>query len=111
MNRIRSYVTVVKHKERICRSPFLCLFMYRPIQIREERRLSMRGAVMTRETAIKFDGLNAENRDIVSTLIDFLTVRQSNEEFTRKVIEDADNGIDLSEPFDNVDDLMVALDA
>ena len=30
---------------------------------------------------------------------------------TLKVIEDADNGIDLSEPFDNVDDLMVALDA
>ena len=66
---------------------------------------------MTKETVIKYDNLNDENRDMVLTLIDFLTVRQSNEDLTRKVIEDADKGIDLSESFDNVDDLMEALNA
>ncbi len=71
----------------------------------------MRGLVMTKETVIKYDNLNDENRDMVLTLIDFLTVRQSNEDLTRKVIEDADKGIDLSESFDNVDDLMEALNA
>ena len=53
----------------------------------------------------------AEYQDIVSDFIDFLTIRQSNRDKTLKVIEDADNGIDLSEPFDNVDDLMEALNA
>ena len=71
----------------------------------------MRGLVMTKETVIKYDNLNDENRDMVLTLIDFLTVRQSNEDLTRKVIEDADKGIDLSESFDNVDDLMESLNA
>lgn len=71
----------------------------------------MRGAVMTRETVSRFDNLNAEYQSIVEDFIDFLTIRQSNRNATLKVIEDADNGIDLSEPFDSVDDLMVALDA
>ena len=38
-------------------------------------------------------------------------IMTSNRDLTLKVIEDADNDIDLSEPFDNVDDLMAALDA
>lgn len=71
----------------------------------------MRGAVMTRETVARFNSLNPEYQGIVADFIDFLTIRQSNRNKTLKVIEDADNGIDLSEPFDNVDDLMVALDA
>lgn len=66
---------------------------------------------MTRETVSRFNGLNAEYQSIVADFIDFLTIRQSNRDLTLKVIEDADNGIDLSEPFDNVDDMMVALDA
>ena len=71
----------------------------------------MRGITMTKETVTKFNGLRAEYQKMVTELIDFLTIRQSNRELTLKVIENADNGIDLSEPFDNVDDLMVALDA
>ena len=71
----------------------------------------MRGTVMTRETVTRFNGLNAEYQNIVADFIDFLAMRQSNRDLTLKVIEDADNGIDLSEPFDNVDSLMVALDA
>ncbi len=66
---------------------------------------------MTRETVSKFNGLNAEYQNIVTDFIDFLTIRQSNRDLTLKVIEDADNGIDISEPFDNVDDLMAALNA
>lgn len=66
---------------------------------------------MTRETVARYNGLSTEYQDIVSDFIDFLTIRQSNRDKTLKVIEDADNGIDLSEPFDNVDDLMEALNA
>lgn len=66
---------------------------------------------MTRETVAQYNGLNAEYQSIVSDFIDFLSARQANREKTLKVIEDADNGIDLSEPFDNVDELMVALNA
>ncbi|MBE5847235.1 MAG: hypothetical protein E7300_06100 [Lachnospiraceae bacterium] len=71
----------------------------------------MRGAVMTRETVTRFNGLNDEYQNIVTDFIDFLAIRQSNRDLTAKVIEDANNGIDLSESFDNVDDLMVALNA
>ena len=66
---------------------------------------------MTRETVARFNGLNTEYQTIAADFIDFLAIRQSNREKTLKVIEDADNGIDLSKSFDNVDDLMVALDA
>ena len=66
---------------------------------------------MRRDTVARYNSLNDEYQSIVADFIDFLTVRQSNRNVTLKVIEDADNGIDLSEPFDNVDDLMVALDA
>ena len=66
---------------------------------------------MKRETVSAFDNLNAEYQSIVEDSIGFLTVHQFNKNETLKVIEDADNGIDLSEPFDNVDDLMAALDA
>ncbi len=66
---------------------------------------------MKRETVSRFNGLNAENQSIVADFIDFLTIRQSNRDLTLKVIEDADNGIGLSEPFDNVDNLMAALNA
>ncbi len=65
--------------------------------------------MMTRETTERYNGLSAEYQSIVGDFIDFLTIRQGNREETLRVIEDADNGIDLSEPFDNVDDLMVAL--
>ena len=47
---------------------------------------------MTKETVSQFDSLNAEN-------------------LTQQVVRDADNGIGLSEPFDNVDDFMVSLNA
>ncbi len=67
--------------------------------------------MMTQETTTKYNGLSAEYQSIVVDFIDFLAIRQSNNEKTLKVIEDADNGVDLSEPFDNVDDLMVALNA
>lgn len=67
--------------------------------------------MMTRETIEKYNGLSAEYQSIVADFIDFLTIRQGNKEKTLRVIEDADNGIDLSEIFDNVDDLMVALNA
>ena len=66
---------------------------------------------MTRETVSRFNGLSVEYQNIVADFIDFLTLRQSNRDLTLKVIEDADNGVDLSEPYDNVDDLMVALNA
>lgn len=66
---------------------------------------------MTRETLSRFNELNSEYQNIVADFIDFLAIRQSNRDLTMKVIEDADNGIDLSEPFNNIDDLMVALDA
>ena len=66
---------------------------------------------MKRETVSAFNNLNAEYQSIVEDSIDFLTVHQFNKNETLKVIEDSDNGIDLSEPFDNVDDLMAALDA
>lgn len=66
---------------------------------------------MTRETIERFNCLNTEYQDIAADFIDFLAIRQSNEDKTLKVIEDADKGIGLSEPFENVDDLMVALNA
>lgn len=66
---------------------------------------------MTKETAARFDGLSAEYQSLVADYIEFLAIRQSHRDITLKVIEDADKGINLSEPFNNVDDLMVALDA
>ena len=67
--------------------------------------------MMTQETTARYNELNAEYQSIVADFIDFLAIRQANKEKTLKVIHDADNGIDLSEPFDNVDDLMAALNA
>lgn len=66
---------------------------------------------MTRETVARFNGLNTEYQGIVADFIDFLAIRQFNRDKTMKVIEEANNGIDLSEPFDDVDDLMEALNA
>lgn len=66
---------------------------------------------MTKVEAISFDDLNNEYTSIINDMIRMFRIRQKNEEITLKVIEDADNGIGLSEPFDNVDDLMVALNA
>ena len=67
--------------------------------------------MITQETTARYNGLSDEYQSIVADFIDFLAIRQSNKEKTLKVIKDADNGIDISEPFDNVDDLMVALNA
>ena len=66
---------------------------------------------MTKVEAISFDDLNNEYTSIINDMIRMFRIRQKNEETTLKVIEDADNGIGLSEPFDNVEDLMVALNA
>ena len=66
---------------------------------------------MTKVEAISFDDLNNEYTSIINDMIRMFRIRQKNEEITLKVIEDADNGIGLSEPFDNVEDLMVALNA
>ena len=64
---------------------------------------------MTRETEMQFNSLKAEYQNSVTDFINFLATRQANGDLTMQVIEDADNGIDLSEPFDNVDNLMAAL--
>lgn len=66
---------------------------------------------MTKVEAISFDDLNNAYTSIINDMIRMFRIRQKNEETTLKVIEDADNGIGLSEPFDNVEDLMVALNA
>ncbi len=66
---------------------------------------------MTQNVLSAYDGLNAENKSLVNDFIFMLTTRQSDEDETLRVIRDAEKGIGLSEAFDNVDDLMVALNA
>ena len=72
--------------------------------------LFMRGVIMTKEPTTRYTGLSEEYQSIAADYNGFLTI-QSNIEKTLDVIKDADNGVDLSDPFDNVDDLMVALNA
>ena len=66
---------------------------------------------MTANVSATYEGLSAEYRTLVDDFINMLSRRQSNEEETLQVIQDARNGIGLSEAFDNVDDFMEALNA
>ena len=66
---------------------------------------------MTANVATTYEGLNMEYKTLVDDFIKMLSRRQKNEEETLKVIQDARNGIGLSEAFDNVDDFMEALNA
>ena len=66
---------------------------------------------MTANTAKAYERLNIEYRTLVDDFINMLSRRQSNEDETLQVIQDARNGIGLSEAFDSVDDFMEALNA
>ena len=66
---------------------------------------------MTANTANAYERLNIEYRTLVDDFINMLSRRQSNENETLQVIQDARNGIGLSEAFDSVDDFMEALNA
>ena len=66
---------------------------------------------MMRETKMQFNSLDAENQNIATDFIEYPAKRQTNRDLTMQVIEDAGNGIELSEPYDNVDDLMAALNS
>ncbi len=66
---------------------------------------------MTANVAANYEGLNTEYKTLADDFINMLFRRQSNEEETLRVIQDARNGIGLSEAFDNVDDFMEALNA
>ena len=58
-----------------------------------------------------YNELDVENRSLVDDFIQMIFKRQKNSAETLKVIKDADNGIGLSKAYDNVDDLMEALNA
>ncbi|MBR1477895.1 MAG: hypothetical protein IJ608_08050 [Lachnospiraceae bacterium] len=58
-----------------------------------------------------YDSLSPTNRASVDDFIVFLSNRQNNNEETIKTIQDAMNGIGLSDAYESVDDLMAALNA
>ena len=67
--------------------------------------------VMPANIAATYDSLNMEYKALVDDFISMLSRRQLNEEESLQVIQDARNGIGLSEAFDDVDKLMEALNA
>ena len=58
-----------------------------------------------------YNELDSDNKHLVDDFIHMILSHQRNNAETVQVIKDADEGIGLSEEFDNVDDLMVALNA
>ncbi len=66
---------------------------------------------MTANTANTYERLDIEYRTLVDDFINMLSRRQRNEDETLQVIQDARNGIGLSEAYDSVDDFMEALNA
>ncbi len=65
---------------------------------------------MTASVMSEYDNLTSHNRSLVDDFISMLSLREKEDE-TLQVIRDARNGIGLSETYDNVEDLMKALNA
>ena len=66
---------------------------------------------MPTNVAVAYEDLDVENRVLVNDSIHMLLQRQMAEQETLQVIQDAREGIGLSEAFDTVQNFMEALNA